>query len=107
MEIPQFSTPFADTWKGEHKGKGVAATVLKIYLTSDSERIKKVDCPRFVTLINKLTVSCAAVLRGGHDVEDPSSSKRLAVGGCDNDRKPARDGVTVDGEWEYHPVSDE
>ena len=45
MEIPQFSAAFADTWKGEHRGKRVAATVLKIYLTSDFEKIRKVGCP--------------------------------------------------------------
>ena len=58
-------------------------------------------------LINKLTVSCAAVLQGGHDVEDASSSERVTVDRCDNDGKPVRDGITVDGEWEYHPVFDE
>jgi hypothetical protein len=37
-------------------------------------------------------------------VENPSSSKRVAAVGCDDDRDPVCDGVRMDGKWEHHPV---
>jgi len=107
METPQCSGGFADMWRGEHEGQEVAAKVLRAYKTSDLEEIRKVRGAQFVVPTNKLTVPHAAVLQGGHDMEDASSSERVAVIRRDDDRKsaPVRDGIGVDEEWEHHPVS--
>ena len=44
-EIPQSSGGFADVWKGSHKGKEVAAKVLRVYESSDFVKITKVGGP--------------------------------------------------------------
>ena len=47
--------------------------------------------------IGELTVSHTEVLRGGYDVEMPSSSERPAAVGRDDDRESPRHGIGVDG----------
>jgi len=37
-------------------------------------------------------------------MESPSSSKRVASGRRDDDRESVRDGIGMDGEWEYQRV---
>jgi len=39
---------FADVWKGQYDGQEVSAKVLRVYLTSDLEKIRKVGCPHLV-----------------------------------------------------------
>ena len=105
METSQRFGGVADVWKGKYNGREVAAKVLRVYLTSDIEGIRKVGCPQ-VVCVNKLTISHAEILQGGNDMEDPSSSERIAIIRRDGDRKsaPVRDGVRMDGEWECERV---
>jgi hypothetical protein len=88
---------FADVWKGQHRGREVAAKVLRVYLTSDFERIRKVDHPRLVVCTNGLTVSGTGVLQGSCNVEVPPSPKRTATIGRNDGRESVCDGVGLDG----------
>jgi len=45
METPQGHGGFADVWKGHYQGEDVAVKVLRVYLTSDFERIRRVCYP--------------------------------------------------------------
>ena len=45
LEPPQSPGGFADVWKGSHDGRDVAAKVLRVYSTSDFEKIRKVGGP--------------------------------------------------------------
>ena len=36
---------FADVWKGQYDGRDVAVKILRVYLTSDFEQIRKVGAP--------------------------------------------------------------
>ena len=78
-DTPQTHGGLADVWKGEYKGQEVAAKALKIYITSDLKRIRKVGGVSFVMFPSELTVSHAGFLQGGHDVEDASSPKRVTT----------------------------
>ena len=72
---------------------------------SGFEEIRNVGCPG-LWLMNELTISYAAVLQGGHDVEDAASPERVAAIGRHDDRKPASvsDGIGVDEEWEHQRI---
>ena len=93
-------------WKGEHKGQEVAATLWK-YPWSALNEIRKVRGVQLVVFPNKLTASHTVVLQRGHYMEDTSSPERATTVRRDNVRGSIslRDGIGVDGEWEYHPVS--
>jgi len=104
MESPLCHGAFADVWKGQHRGRAVAAKVLRINLISDLERIRKVSSPWLAVPTNELTSSNPGLLQGGHRVGNPSPSKRTAVLRRDNVREPVRDGVGVDGEREHQRV---
>ena len=41
-----------DVWKGQYGGQEVSAKVLRVYLTSDLEQIRKVGYPQLVEYIN-------------------------------------------------------
>ena len=107
MDDPLFPGGFGDVWKGKYKGQEVAAKVLRTYITSDFEKIRKVGGAQLVMFPNELTVSHTAVLRRGHYMEDTSSPERTATVRRDDDRESIspRDGIGVDGEWEHQPVS--
>ena len=51
-------------------------------------------------------MTCAAVLSEGGYMECSPSPKRAAIGGRDDGGKALCDGLRVDEEWEYHPVSE-
>ena len=85
METPQCHGGFGDVWKGEYDGREVAAKALRIYLSSDLVRIRRVGFCRTLPLANKLTVARTEVLQGSDDMEHPSSSKRIATGRRDDD----------------------
>ena len=104
MSAPQCFGGFADVWKGQHNGQVVAAKALRVYTTSDLDRIKKVGRGGLVVFISEPTTSRLEVLQGSCDVEDASSSKRAAAVRCDDDRESVRDGIRVDREWEHQHV---
>ena len=39
-----YSGGYADVWKGQHQDYSVAVKVLRVYSTSDFEKIKNVGC---------------------------------------------------------------
>jgi len=53
---------FADVWKGQHDGKEVAVKILRVYLTSDFEQIRKVGRSLLSVCIGQLTSSHVEVL---------------------------------------------
>jgi len=68
---PLYRGGYADVWKGEHRGRHVAVKVLRVYSTSDFDKITSVSfsvCskPRVDRLIVPILVE---VLQGGRDVE--------------------------------------
>ena len=42
LQVPQCRGGFADVWMGDHRGQQVAAKVLRVYLTSDFGKIRRV-----------------------------------------------------------------
>ena len=42
LELPQYSGGFSDVWIGDYQGRRVAAKALRVYLTSDLHKIRKV-----------------------------------------------------------------
>ena len=51
MGDPLYHGEFCDVWKGNHRGRGVAAKVLRVYPASDFRRIANVRS-RLVMCIN-------------------------------------------------------
>lgn len=90
---------FTDVWKGKYNGQIVAVKILRVHSTSDLEKAKKVNSSQLVVLASRLITSYAAILQGGGNVEDASSSERAAIIG--RRRKSAHDGIRVDEEWEH------
>jgi hypothetical protein len=43
LDVPLYRGGFADVWKGEHGGRHVAVKVLRVYATSDIEKIRSVS----------------------------------------------------------------
>jgi len=43
---------FADVWKGEYNGQEVSAKVLRVYLTGNLEKTRKVGCPQLPVHVN-------------------------------------------------------
>ena len=42
LEIPRYRGGYADVWMGDHRGLRVAAKVLRVYSTSDFDRVTRV-----------------------------------------------------------------
>ena len=51
MDNPLCHGEFGDMWKGNHRGREVAAKVLRVYQTSDFKKVAKVG-PSLVICIN-------------------------------------------------------
>ena len=47
-DTPLYRGGFGDVWKGEHQGRHVAVKVLKVYSTSDFDKITKVGSHRLI-----------------------------------------------------------
>jgi len=86
MTTPRGHGGFADVWKGEYHGQDIAAKALRVYETSDFERIRKVGDPG-LSCYQRIDGSHAEVLQGGCDMEGASSSKCATADGRDNDRE--------------------
>jgi len=83
MQTPLYAGEFAGVWKGQHNGWEVA-TKAPMVPASDLEKARKVGCPQHVVYVNELIVSCAVVLQGDCNMEDPASSKCATIAGCHN-----------------------
>ena len=72
---------------GDHQGCQVAVKVLRVYLTSDFEKITKVGCSYSVldTCASELTVTHVEVLQGSYDMEKPLPSECVATPGGDDE----------------------
>ena len=93
---------FADVWKGEHQGRQVAVKVLRVYSTSDFEKITGVGSYNLSKVrVDQLMLTIVEVLQGGCDLEGPPPQKRSATVGSDNESSPLRDGIGVDEKWEH------
>ena len=105
--IPHCRGGFADVWKGEYHGLEVAAKVLRIYATSDLQKITRVShsvAPPSHVFVDMLTVTPAEVLQGVRNVEGSSASQRVAATRGHNVRNPIRDGIGVDDERKHQPI---
>jgi len=95
-------------WKGEHQGRTVAVKVLRVYSTSDFNKITNVGHHlRFAkSAYRRADDHCdrADVLQGSHYVEEPLPSECAPAVGRDNGEKALRDGFRMDGQWEYQRV---
>ncbi|KAF9647776.1 kinase-like protein [Thelephora ganbajun] len=49
MNPPLYHGGYAEVWKGEHQGREVAVKVLKVYLTSDLDKITRRFCKEVMT----------------------------------------------------------
>ena len=93
---------------GEHQGRKVAVKVLKVYSTSDFNKITSVGHnPKFAkSAYRRADDRCdrADVLQGSHNVEEPLPSECAPAVGGDNGKKGLRNGLRVDGQWEYKRI---
>ena len=80
-DLPRYSGGFGEVWMGEHQGRQVAVKVLKVYLTSDFDKVRSVGFLRGILTVRarKLTMIHVEVLQGSHDVENPSPSECITT----------------------------
>ena len=71
LEVPRCRGGFADVWMGYYRGQRVAAKALRVYVTSDFKKIRRVSCLYIIldARIGQLTVTRAEVLQGSDKVE--------------------------------------
>ena len=95
----------ADIWKGEYQGRKVAVKVLRVYVSSNPDKISMV-CHRLEPSagVNRTADrNCTEVLQGSHNVEKHPASKRSPVVRSDN-RQALHNYIRVDGQWEHQRV---
>ena len=95
-------------WMGKHRGRKVAVKVLKVYSTSDFNKITSVGHhPRLTkNEYQRTDDNCDRIdiLQGSCNMGEPPPSKCAPTVGSDNGGKAFRDGFRMDGQWEYHRV---
>ena len=107
-EAPRYEGGFAEVWKGEREGTEVAVKVLKIFMTSDLAKIRKVGFSVSPKCVGRpVNVDHAEVLQGSDHLEGSSPSECAATVGSDNGQQPIRDGVGMDGQWKHQRVRQE
>ena len=88
---------------GEYQGGKVAVKVLRIYTTSNLDKITSVGhslkLPNGVYQADDCDL--VEVLQGGNDVEKSSPSERAPTVGSDNAWQTFCNGVRMDGQREY------
>lgn len=94
---------FGEVWKGEYRGREVAAKVLKVYKTSDLDQIKRV-CSRLSVCVTGLSMSRIELLQGSRDMEDPSPSKCAAIVRCDGNWGSICDGIGMDDKRQHQGI---
>ena len=89
MDAPLARGGYSEVWKGKYQGREVAVKVLKVYQTSDFDKIMRVG-HRYIwwckVCVSELIVTPAEVLQGGYDLENPSPRKFVATGGSDDEQ---------------------
>ena len=92
-------------WTGKHQGRKVAVKVLRVYLTSDFNKISSVGHhPKLAKSAHRRTDDRrdrTDVLQGGRNVEESPPSKCALAVGSDDGGKAVCDGFRMDGQWEY------
>ena len=88
---------------GEHQGRKVAVKVLRIYLTTDLNKIASVGHHLRLarTVYRTADRDRVEVLQGSCNVEKPPPSKFAPAVGSDDRQKGLRDGLGMDGQREY------
>ena len=82
---PLYHGGYADVWKGKLEGVHVAIKVLRVFSTSDFEKIKGVSFQVLSkTFSVRLTLAVAEVLQGSHELEDSPTPKRATTVGSDD-----------------------
>ena len=73
-------------WLGDHQGRQVAVKVLRVYLSSDFDKITHVGCLCGVQKVrmDELTMTFVGFLQRSCDVENSSPSERFTSAGSDN-----------------------
>ena len=56
---------------GDYRGRQVAAKALRVYLTNDFDKIRRVSCLYIILNMSILTVTYVEVLQGSDKVESP------------------------------------
>ena len=103
-----YSGGYADVWKGLHQDYSVAIKVLRVYSTSDFDKIKSVSCECTIQhYAGELTFTCPEILQGSRNVGNAPPSQRVAALGSDNDRPQICNDIKVDDEREHQRVSRE
>jgi len=90
-------------WAGEHQGLKVAVKVLRVYSTSDFNRITSVSHHLRLGTFRRADdrCDCADVLQGSRNMEDPPSSECSPAVGSDNGGEALCDDFRMDGQWEH------
>jgi len=95
-------------WMGKHQGRKVAVKVLKVYSTSDFNKIASVGRhPRLSESAYRRADNCydrADVLQGNCNMEVPPPSECAPAVGSDDGEKCLCDGFGMDDQWEHHRV---
>ena len=93
---------------GEHQGRKVAVKVLKVYSTSDFNKITSVGHhPRLAKSVYRgadARHDRTDVLQGSCNMEESPPSECAPAVGSDNGGEALRDGFRMDGQWQYHRV---
>ena len=92
-------------WIGKHQGRKVAVKVLRVYSTSDFNKITSVGHhPRLSESAYRRAdnrYDRADVLQGSCNMEVSPPSECAPAAGSDNGGKGLCNGFRVDGQWEY------
>ena len=94
-----YSGGYADVWMGEYKGCKAAVKVLRVYSTSNLDKIVNVgDLPKLAESARRgANCNCVEVLQGSCDMEKSPPSECASAVGSDYEQQEVRDGVGMDG----------
>lgn len=96
-----YSGGYSDVWMGEYQGCKVAVKVLRVYTTSNLNKITSVghslNFPRAFQGVDDGRVE---VLQGSDDMEKSPQPKRAPTIGCDDERQAFCNGIRMDDQWE-------
>ena len=85
-DTPLYRGGYADVWKGEHQGCHVAVKVLRVYSTSDFDKVTTVGSHIVSESVSWLAdLDHVEVLQGSHNMERPSPSKCTVTFGSYNE----------------------